>query len=156
MSTAKDERRLGPLEGRQALTVQVDGEPVPAFAGESVATVLLAQGRRTLRHTKHGAPRGLFCGMGVCFDCLVTIDGLENVRACLTPVSEAERARGVRRDELDLDALAAPGVGGAERGGHHRAQQPVLAEETADLFRAGDRVVFVPRHRPQVTLAANG
>jgi predicted molibdopterin-dependent oxidoreductase YjgC len=88
MSTAKDERRLGPLEGRQALTVQVDGEPVPAFAGESVATVLLALGRRTFRHTEHGAPRGLFCGMGICFDCLVTIDGVENVRACLTPVSE--------------------------------------------------------------------
>jgi aerobic-type carbon monoxide dehydrogenase small subunit (CoxS/CutS family) len=53
-----------------------------------VATVLLALGRRTFRHTGHGAPRGLFCGMGVCFDCLVTVDGVENVRACLTPVTE--------------------------------------------------------------------
>lgn len=68
--------------------VQVDGEPVPAFAGESVATVLLALGRRSFRHTQHGAPRGLFCGMGICFDCLVTVDGVENVRACLTPVVE--------------------------------------------------------------------
>ena len=46
MSTAKDKRRLGPLEARQPLAVAVDGEPVAAFAGESVATVLLALGQR--------------------------------------------------------------------------------------------------------------
>ena len=89
MSIAREERRLGPLEARQPLTVKVDGEPVPAFAGESVATVLLAMGWRTFRHTdRNHAPRGLFCGMGVCFDCLVTVDGIENVRACMTPVQE--------------------------------------------------------------------
>jgi predicted molibdopterin-dependent oxidoreductase YjgC len=88
MSTANDDRRLGPLEGRQPLTVLVDDERITAFAGESVATVLLALGRRTFRHSEHGAPRGLFCGMGICFDCLVTVDGVENVRACLTPVAE--------------------------------------------------------------------
>jgi len=88
MSTANTERRFGPLQTRQRLTVVVDGEPVAAFAGESVATVLLALGRRTFRHTKHGTPRGLYCGIGVCFDCLVTVDGIENVRACMTPVVE--------------------------------------------------------------------
>jgi predicted molibdopterin-dependent oxidoreductase YjgC len=89
MRNARDERRLGPLETRQPLTVQVDGEPVTAFAGESVATVLLALGRQVFRHTaRKGAPRGLFCGMGICYDCLVTIDGLEQVRACMTPVAE--------------------------------------------------------------------
>jgi predicted molibdopterin-dependent oxidoreductase YjgC len=88
MSTVKEERRLGSLESRQPVTVEIDGEPVAAYAGESVATVLLALGRRTFRHTEHGAPRGLFCGMGVCFDCLVTVDGVENVRSCLTPVAE--------------------------------------------------------------------
>ncbi len=88
MNTVKDKKRLGPLGNRQPLTIQVDGEPAPAFAGESVATVLLTLGRRTFRHTERGAPRGLFCGMGVCFDCLVTVDGVENVRACITPVQE--------------------------------------------------------------------
>lgn len=89
MITAQDERRIGPLEPRQPLTVKVDGKLVAAFAGETVATVLLALGQQTFRHTerKH-APRGLYCGMGVCFDCLVTIDGIENVRACMTPVAE--------------------------------------------------------------------
>jgi predicted molibdopterin-dependent oxidoreductase YjgC len=88
MSIAKDKRRLGPLEARQPLTIQVDGDPVQVYAGESVATVLLALGLRTFRHTEHGTPRGLYCGMGVCFDCLVTVDGVENVRACMTPVAE--------------------------------------------------------------------
>jgi predicted molibdopterin-dependent oxidoreductase YjgC len=88
MSTSRDERRIGPVEARQPLTVTVDGEPVRAFAGESVASVLLALGRRTFRHTEQGMPRGLFCGMGVCFDCLVTVDGVDNVRACMTPVVE--------------------------------------------------------------------
>ncbi len=89
MSTTKDERRLGPLENRHPLTVTVDGEPVAAFAGETVATVLLAQGRQVFRQTeKEHAPRGIYCGMGVCYDCLVTIDGIENVRACMTPVAE--------------------------------------------------------------------
>lgn len=53
-----------------------------------MAAVLLAQGIRTLRHTpKNGRPRGIFCGMGICYDCLVTVNGERNVRACLTPVS---------------------------------------------------------------------
>ena len=88
MSIAREAKRLGALETRQALAIEVDGETVPAFAGETVATVLLALGRRTFRHSEHGAPRGLYCGMGVCFDCLVTVDGVDNVRACLTPVEE--------------------------------------------------------------------
>jgi aerobic-type carbon monoxide dehydrogenase small subunit (CoxS/CutS family) len=88
MSTTKDERRIGLPDTRQPLTVVVNGEPVSAFSGESVATVLLALGQRTFRHTDQGAPRGLFCGMGVCFDCLVTVDGVENVRACMTPVAQ--------------------------------------------------------------------
>jgi predicted molibdopterin-dependent oxidoreductase YjgC len=75
------------MEGRRPLTVRVDGELIQAFAGETVATVLLALGRRTFRRTEQThAPRGLFCGMGVCFDCLVTVDSQPNVRACMTPV----------------------------------------------------------------------
>jgi len=69
------------------VTVTVDGAPVRAYPGETVATVLLAAGRQTFRHTDHlHAPRARFCGMGVGFDCLVTVDGQPNVRACITPV----------------------------------------------------------------------
>jgi aerobic-type carbon monoxide dehydrogenase small subunit (CoxS/CutS family) len=88
MNKAQNKTRIGSLAARQPLSITVDGQPVQAFAGETVAAALLALGRRTFRHTEQGAPRGLYCGMGVCFDCLVTVDGVENVRACLTPVAE--------------------------------------------------------------------
>lgn len=75
-----------------SLTIYVDGHPLTAYAGESVAAALLASGRRTLRVTpRHRAPRGLFCGMGVCFDCLVTVNGVTNVRACMTAVDDGMR-----------------------------------------------------------------
>lgn len=62
-----------------------DGRAMQAFPGETVAAALLAAGVRTLRRTeKQASPRGLFCGMGVCFDCLVTVDGRPHLRACLT------------------------------------------------------------------------
>lgn len=71
----------------EKLTIEVDGQPVEVFDGETVATALLASGHRTFRHTDRAqVPRGLFCGMGVCFDCLVTVDGVPYMRACMTPV----------------------------------------------------------------------
>jgi predicted molibdopterin-dependent oxidoreductase YjgC len=70
----------------QSVTIMVDGVPLQAYLGETIAGVLLANGRRAWRHTEGGEPRGLFCGMGICFDCLVTVDGVPNVRACITPV----------------------------------------------------------------------
>jgi len=88
MNSPRDDMRLPPLEGRRPLTVRVNGEPILAFAGETVATVLLAAGRRAFRHTEQThAPRSLFCGMGICFECLVTVDGQPNVRACVTSIS---------------------------------------------------------------------
>ncbi len=70
--------------GRQ-IEFEVDGEPVLAYEGETVAAALIASGRRAFRHTaKQGAPRGLFCGMGVCFDCLMTVNDIPNVRTCVT------------------------------------------------------------------------
>lgn len=66
------------------LTILVDGEPVTGIAGQTVAGVLLGAGRRQWRTTREGgAPRGVFCGIGVCFDCLVEVNGLRDVRACL-------------------------------------------------------------------------
>ena len=48
----------------------------------AIAGVLLAYGRRSWRRAPSGGPRGIFCGIGVCFDCLVTVNGLPDVRAC--------------------------------------------------------------------------
>jgi D-hydroxyproline dehydrogenase subunit gamma len=67
-------------------TFTVDGEAIEAYPGETVATALLAAGRRTARRTAHrGAPRGVFCAIGVCHDCRMVVDGEANVRTCLVP-----------------------------------------------------------------------
>lgn len=69
------------------LAIVVNGHTYAAFEGETVHAALLAAGYRILRKTpKAGHPRGIFCGMGVCYDCLVTIDGVPNQRACMTQV----------------------------------------------------------------------
>jgi len=69
-----------------------DGQPIEAYEGETVAAALLAREQRTLRCTSRcGEPRGVFCGMGVCFDCLMRVDGRPNVQACLTPVRAGMR-----------------------------------------------------------------
>jgi aerobic-type carbon monoxide dehydrogenase small subunit (CoxS/CutS family) len=61
-----------------------DGEKIDAITGQSVAAALLAANQRTLRKTRfNDNERGVFCGIGVCFDCLVVIDGITNQRACL-------------------------------------------------------------------------
>jgi aerobic-type carbon monoxide dehydrogenase small subunit (CoxS/CutS family) len=70
---------------KQPFTISVNGEETLAYPGESLATVLLAAGWKMFRHTSlSGAPRGMFCGMGLCYDCLVTVNGQPNVRACHT------------------------------------------------------------------------
>lgn len=87
MRISQHDQALPAVERGETLLIEVDGQPVEAYAGETVAAVLLAAGRRSFRHTDKGhVPRGLFCGMGICFDCLVTVDGVPNVRACMTPV----------------------------------------------------------------------
>jgi aerobic-type carbon monoxide dehydrogenase small subunit (CoxS/CutS family) len=79
--------RLGDTAGEPRFTFFVDGDPVQALAGETIATALLAAGRRTLRHTgTRGEPRGLYCVMGVCWECAVVIDG-RTVRSCMTPAA---------------------------------------------------------------------
>ncbi|MET9995134.1 (2Fe-2S)-binding protein [Streptomyces mutabilis] len=64
----------------------VDGEPLEFTEGQTVAAALVAAGRVAWRTTRVGRrPRGVFCGIGVCFDCLLTIDGAAGQRACLIP-----------------------------------------------------------------------
>lgn len=72
----------------RAVTITVDGVPLQAYLGETIAGALLANGRRAWRRTEGGQPRGLFCGMGICFDCTVTVDGEPNLRACMTQVAD--------------------------------------------------------------------
>ena len=93
-------RRAPPVE------ISFEGRAVAAFEGETVAAALTAAGIRTLRTDDRGEPRGVFCAMGVCFDCLVRIDGRPNQRACMTKVAPGMR--------VEPEAgVAAPSGGGA-------------------------------------------
>jgi predicted molibdopterin-dependent oxidoreductase YjgC len=80
---------LGENPRQEIVQVLFDGEPLQALTGESIATTLRAHGvavHRTMPETQ--APRGLFCGVGRCPDCMMTVDGVLNVRACVTPVRD--------------------------------------------------------------------
>jgi aerobic-type carbon monoxide dehydrogenase small subunit (CoxS/CutS family) len=78
----------GNIERGAAVTIDINGKPVTAYLGESVATALLSDEIVAMRTTTLGESRGVFCGMGVCFDCLVVVDGKPNTRACMTWVKE--------------------------------------------------------------------
>lgn len=68
------------------------GAEVPAEPGQSVGAALVAAGILDWRTTRgQGRPRGLFCGIGVCFDCLITVDGARTERACLVPAADGMR-----------------------------------------------------------------
>ena len=86
-------RDVGVVRG-PAVAISFDGSELTAFEGETVAAALLAQGWRVLRTTAAtGSPRGVFCGMGVCYDCLVVIDDAPSQRACMIEVRDGMRIR---------------------------------------------------------------
>jgi sarcosine oxidase subunit alpha len=83
-------RRL--TERGRAVTIFVDGVATPAREGESVAAALLAAGNAACRNNAvSGVPRGPYCLMGVCFDCLVMVDGVANRQGCMIPVRNGMR-----------------------------------------------------------------
>jgi len=78
------------------IKIFVNGKGCTAYEGETVHAALLAAGYRLLRKTpKTDQPRGIFCGMGVCYDCLVAINGTPNQRACMARVED--------RMEIEVD-----------------------------------------------------
>ncbi len=84
------------------VTVTVDGEPLQLREGDSVAAAVLLAGHRVYRAAVVGeAPRAPFCMMGVCFECLVEIDGVPNRQGCLIPVRSGLRI--VRQLGLPVD-----------------------------------------------------
>lgn len=97
--------RIDPQPGVERgprVTITVDGRPIKCYLGESVAAAMIAEtGDLTLRTTSEGDARGLFCGMGVCFECLVVADGIPNTRACMTWV----------RDGLAVQTQVGPAAG---------------------------------------------
>lgn len=97
---------LGQVSDQQTAPFTFEGRQLEGLEGEPIAVALLANGLRTLRHAEgSGEPRGLYCGIGQCYECRVTVDGTRNVRACVTPLRAGMR---IERD---------PAIGG----NHHDA-----------------------------------
>ncbi|MEU0506738.1 (2Fe-2S)-binding protein [Nocardia sp. NPDC005998] len=89
--------------GTSIVHLTLDGQELLAHPGQTVGAALIDAGIQSWRTTrKNGRPRGLFCGIGICYDCLITVDGAPNQRACLVPV----------REGMQLSTTAAP-VGAA-------------------------------------------
>lgn len=85
---------LGRMDEKKLVTIEVDGEFIPAYEGEPIAAALMAAGRLKLRNTtKRKDPRGVFCGIGRCTDCVMIVDGQTNVRTCVTPVKSGMKVQ---------------------------------------------------------------
>lgn len=125
--------------------IRFDGRSIASRPGQTVAAALTAAGIRAWRTTRHGAPRGLFCGMGVCQDCLVTIDGRPNQRACMAKISGRHEVR----SQDALPGLLAEGTGEAGTRQPERVEVLVLGGGAGGLTaaavaaEAGAEVVLV-------------
>lgn len=92
MTHRTTDRTAGPADRPAAHRMTFRGTTVTAEPGQSVAAALVAAGILDWRTTrKEGRPRGLFCGIGVCFDCLISVDGAPAERACLVPAADGMR-----------------------------------------------------------------
>ena len=88
-----------------AFALHIDGREIEALPGHTIAAALWRAGIMSWRTTRIGGePRGVFCGIGVCFDCLVTVNGQPNQRACLVPASAGDvvtTQAGIGREDGD-------------------------------------------------------
>lgn len=100
----QDMRICKDVQRGQAFEIEVDGVPVVAYEGETVAAALMAAGIRTTNKTAGGKePRGVCCGIGLCYGCTMVIDGVPNTRTCQTlarPGMHLETQNGLQRWEV--------------------------------------------------------
>ncbi len=81
---------IRPLESTP-VTITVDGAALTGITGQSIAGIVMASDQLELRRTaQHDRPRGVFCGIGVCFDCIVVVNGIQDVRACQRKAREGD------------------------------------------------------------------
>jgi len=77
----------GVARGRQ-FEIEVDGQKILAYEGETIGAALAAAGVHALRRTpKQHHPRGMYCGIGLCYECAMIVNGVPNTRACQTPAT---------------------------------------------------------------------
>lgn len=86
-----DKERLAELETEQRERVEFtfNGQTLTGYKGEPIAAALLANGIKTIRNCEvTGENRGIYCGIGHCYECRAVVNGVPNVRTCLTPLDE--------------------------------------------------------------------
>ena len=97
---------LGSFHRRKKVNITVNGKVITAIDGEPIASALIADGIKTFRITRvMKESRGYFCGIGLCSDCMMVVDGVPNVRTCITPVKEGmiiETQLGFERERGDV------------------------------------------------------
>jgi glycine/D-amino acid oxidase-like deaminating enzyme len=99
----------------QPVTIRFEGRLIQALQGETIAAVLSAAGIAAFRRTSSGAPRGLYCGMGACWDCIVTVNGRGQQRACMTQVADGMDVSGEPPETPEpLPCPAAPAEEGCD------------------------------------------
>ena len=83
---------LGETPKRKTVTFSYNGKILEGYEGEPIATALKAAGVMAHRYTaKTHEPRGVFCAIGRCTDCMMIVDGIPNTRTCVTMVKEGMR-----------------------------------------------------------------
>lgn len=98
----KEHPILGTCDDETYVNITVDGKPLQVKAGSMIAPALLAEGIRVNRYTrKEHKPRGIFCGIGQCTDCVMVVNGQPNVRTCITRVEDGMviETQGKEREE---------------------------------------------------------
>jgi hypothetical protein len=94
---------LGPIPKREKVYFQYEGQTIEGYLGETIATALIAHGVKVFRYTrKMNLPRGIFCAIGRCTDCVMTVDSIPNIKTCVTPIRngmivEQQKGLGHRR-----------------------------------------------------------
>lgn len=102
---------LGKMDEQKKVTFTFDGQTFEGYENDTIASALLANGIRTLRkHEESGNPRGIYCNIGHCYECRVTVNDTSNIRACLTPIRENMVVETGQVQPHPLD----PEVGGGE------------------------------------------
>ncbi len=85
---------LGEPEKGPKVTFTFDGKPMEGYQGEPIAMALKAAGVMIHRYTaKRHEPRGIFCAIGRCTDCVMVVNGVPNIRTCVTPLEEGMEVR---------------------------------------------------------------
>jgi len=111
MARIKEHPILGAMQERRLVAFSYDGNEAFGYEGEPVAMALKAMGVAAFRFTKRfNRPRGVFCAIGRCTDCVMVVDGKPNTRTCVTPLVEG-------MEVCTQYGFQKKGEGGASNGG---------------------------------------